>query len=107
MMPIPKIASLTYAPTSTSGWTSNLLTYIDPCTGELTSANWQPSNDWKVNQPQYNGGPDDLVKEGFSSAANTQAMKVYVFSPKKGEIHEYATNSTNVFAWEWKDKVDL
>lgn len=90
-----------------TGWTSNFLTYVDPTDGSLTSMGWTPGTPWKKQPPALSGSPGGLVKAGFSAVALTQAMTMYVLSPSQGEIHEYATNSTNPWAWTWQDKVDL
>lgn len=104
--PAPKLAGLTYGSDMT-GWTSNLLTYICPMDGSLTAVNWAPTSAWKTQAPSLDNSPDGLVKAGFSSVAQTQEMRIYLVSPKNGEIHEYSTNSTDPFAWTWTDKVDL
>lgn len=106
MSPPPRIAGLTYGSTTT-GWTSNLMTYVCPVDGALTSINWTPGTTWKEQEPSLSGSPSGLVEAGFSAVAHTQAMVMYVLSPDKGEIHEYAANSSDAFSWAWKDKVDL
>lgn len=103
---MPKLAGLTYGSDMT-GWTSNLLTYICPMDGSLTSINWAPTSEWKTQAPSLDNSPDGLVKAGFSSVAQTQEMKIYLVSPSNGEIHEYTTNATDPFVWSWTDKVDL
>ncbi|KAF3766882.1 hypothetical protein M406DRAFT_69060 [Cryphonectria parasitica EP155] len=102
--PSPKLASTTFG-TDGSGLTNNVVTFIDPFKGALTTAAWKPQGDWVVAGPQLSGGPIDLEEQGFSSVAQTQETKVYLYSPGKSEIHEYAVNSTDVFVWTWTDKV--
>lgn len=103
--PPPTLASLTYG-SGTSGWNNNLLAWIDPFKGELQAANFLNGANWTVKEPTLDGSPQGLVKGGFSSVAMTQDMKIYVFSPIKGEIHEYSTNSSNAFEWVWQTMVD-
>lgn len=104
--PSPKIASLTYDP-GTQGWTNNFLTFINPSKGTLTSAGWQPNQAWKVQNPSLESSPKGLDNDGFSAIAQTQGLKIYLVSPWKGEIHEFATNASDPFTWTWQDVVDL
>lgn len=88
------------------GWDNNLLTYVDPAVGGLTTVNWVASQgNWTVAAPRLTGSPDGLLDAGFSAVAETQAMKIYVFSPSRGEIHQYGTNITDAYEWVWEDKV--
>lgn len=104
--PPPKLASLTYDP-GTQGWTNNFLTWVNPMNGKLTSTGWAPNQAWKVQNPSLNSNPNGLEKEGFSAVAQTQGLKIYLVSPWRGEIHEYATNASDPFTWTWQDAVDL
>ncbi|KAJ4385794.1 hypothetical protein N0V93_010225 [Gnomoniopsis smithogilvyi] len=103
--PPPTLASLTYG-TDQTGWNNNLLAWVDPFKGQLQAANFRNGGGWTVKVPTLDGSPQGLVDGGFSTVAMTQAMRIYVFSPVKGEIHEYSTNSSNVLEWTWQTTVD-
>lgn len=107
MNPSPRLASLTYGEPLV-GWDSNLLSLIDPASGNLTSVNWVTSRgSWVVQAPQLLGAPEGLEAAGFSAVAQTQEMRIYLLSPARGEIHQFRTNLTDPFVWNWDDVVQL
>lgn len=103
LSPSPALASMTYG-AATTGWTNNLLAYIDPWKGGVTSANWQ-GVEWKITVPTLRDSPDGVVDAGFSSVALTQSMRVYLMCPAMGEIHEFTFNATDPTEWTWQETI--
>lgn len=98
--PSPDIASITYG---NNGWDNNLVTFLGP-KGRLLSAVYRGSG-WSV-QPATLGGAPDSAVDGFGSLAATQSMRLYAHS-RRGDIHEFTTNSTNPFLLTWAGVVSV
>lgn len=100
------MASLTYGlGNGEAGWNNNLMGWIDPFLGTVKAGNWLNGKSWTVAEPIINDSPEDLLKGGFSAIAMTQSMKIYLFSPIKGEIHEYLATSNDAMRWAWQTQV--
>ncbi|KAK8121741.1 hypothetical protein PG984_010411 [Apiospora sp. TS-2023a] len=98
--PSPDIASITYG---NNGWDNNLVTFLGP-KGKLMSAVYRGSG-WSVQPASLGGAPASAV-DGFSSVTATQSMRLYALS-KRGDIHEFTTNSTNPFLLTWAGVVNV
>ncbi|KAK7994483.1 hypothetical protein PG991_016071 [Apiospora marii] len=98
--PSPDIASITYG---NNGWDNNLVTFLGP-KGRLMSAVYRGSG-WSVQPSTLAGAPAGAV-DGFDSVAATQSMRLYALS-RRGDIHEFTTNSTNPFALTWAGVVNV
>lgn len=107
--PPPKLASLTYGlKNGEEGWDNTLVGWIDPFMGRPKAANWvREKSSWTVAAPAINGSPEALVEGGFSAIAMTQSLKIYVFSPLKGQIHEYLATSSDAMGWTWQTMVEV
>ncbi|KAI3397441.1 hypothetical protein diail_10772 [Diaporthe ilicicola] len=101
--PSPELASLTYG---SNGWTNNIVLTLDQATGALQSSVYR-GTDWAVQAPTLEGSPDGVAESGFLSIAATQTMKMFVIGKGDGMIHEYQTNMTNPFLWNWQGVVDV
>lgn len=105
MDPSPAMASLTYG-NATTGWSNNLLAYINPWKGILQTANWQGAG-WVLDTPSLNGAPNGLQSAGFSAIALTQEMKIFLMSPSTGAIHSFTTTGDNPSNWTWQGSLDV
>ncbi|KAJ0118681.1 fungal fucose-specific lectin [Diaporthe amygdali] len=101
--PSPEIASLTFG---NNGWTNNIVLTLDQTTGALQSSVYRGS-DWAVQTPSLDGSPENVTDDGFSAIAATQTMKMFAIGKADGLIHEYQTNTTNPFQWNWQGVVDV
>lgn len=89
-----------------TGWTNNLLAYVDPWKGSVTTVGWQGTG-WKIAMPSLLDLPDEAEDAGFSAVAFTQSMRAYLMCPSMGEIHEFVVNSTDTTMWQWQTTVKL
>lgn len=92
--------------TAATGWANNLLAYVDPWKGSVTSVGWQ-GTEWKVAVPTMHNLPDGIEDAGFSSVAFTQGMRAYLMCPAMGEIHEFTISTDDTTDWNWSASVTL
>lgn len=96
---------MTYGAAET-GWTKNLLAYVDPWKGSVTTVSWE-GIEWKVAVPILHNLPDGVEDLGFSAVAFTQEMRVYLMCPGMGSIHEFTVSSDDTTEWTWQEEVSL
>lgn len=98
--PSPDIASITYG---NNGWDNNLVTFLGP-KGRLMSAVYRGVG-WSVQPATLSGAPAS-APDGFAALAATQSMRLYALS-RRGDIHEFTTNSTNPFLLTWAGVINV